>query len=182
MRFVRFSVAVAVVTAGMLGALLVGGPRAAGAADTSAAATSSVAVVPGFAEEALAQINAARRRNGLRPLRLAAGLGKAATGHARAMGRNGFFSHSFAGRGASSRIAQYYDGSPVGEVILWRAPGITAAQAVAAWLQSPSHRALLLHPAFRKMGAAAVKATNAPGVYHGLDVTIVVADFGARSG
>jgi uncharacterized protein YkwD len=178
MRFVRLAVAAATVSAVMLGALLVGAPRAAGAPLLDGGSR-TVSVVSGFAQQALAQINAVRRSKGLRALRLAPGLGKAATGHARSMGRNGFFSHSSAGRGASSRIAQYYRGSPVGEVILWRSPGITAAQAVKAWLASSGHRAVLLHPGFRELGAAAVKATNAPGVYRGLDVTIVVADFGA---
>ena len=55
-----------------------------------------------------------------------------------------------------------------------------AAQALQLWLNSPEHRANLMNPRWREIGIAAVHATAAPGVFHGLDVTIVTTDFGSR--
>jgi uncharacterized protein YkwD len=177
MEVVRLTAAVAALAAALAVATLAGSSTAA-AAPLMASTASRVTAVTGFAQQALARLNTVRAGQGLRPLRLSVALAKAAGSHARSMARRGYFSHSSGGRGASSRIAQYYRGSPVGEVILWRSPGVSAAKAIAMWLASPSHRAVLLHPSFRDIGFAAVQATNAPGIYHGLDVTIAVADLG----
>jgi uncharacterized protein YkwD len=48
------------------------------------------------------------------------------------------------------------------------------------WLDSPPHRKILLTSAWREVGLGAVRALAAPGVYKGLDVTILTADFGVR--
>jgi uncharacterized protein YkwD len=48
------------------------------------------------------------------------------------------------------------------------------------WLASPDHRANLMNPRWREIGVAAVYAADAPGVYQGLDVTIITTDFGVR--
>jgi uncharacterized protein YkwD len=48
------------------------------------------------------------------------------------------------------------------------------------WLASPEHRANLMNPHWREIGVAAVHVTAAPGIYRGLDVTIVTTDFGVR--
>jgi uncharacterized protein YkwD len=134
----------------------------------------------GYGKRALAGINDARGAHGLRPLRLSASLARAAAAHARELGDGGYFSHASGGGGSvAARIAAYYDGSTVGEVILWKSPSVTPEQAVAAWLESPAHRHVLLHRSFRHVGIAALQVMDAPGVYRGLDVTIVVADFGA---
>jgi uncharacterized protein YkwD len=135
----------------------------------------------------LAAINAERRRHGLRPLRMSTQLARAADAHARAMGAGGFFAHeSSDGTSASTRIRRYY---PVGgysrwltgETLLWRSPGLDASQALAMWLSSPPHRRVILTAGFRDIGIAAVRVTQAPGAFGGRDVTILVADFGARS-
>jgi uncharacterized protein YkwD len=133
-----------------------------------------------YAKHALVEINAARTAHGMRRLRLDARLTRASAAHARSMGQRGFFSHSSAsGSSAADRIRRYYNGSAVGEVILWRAPDLPPHAAVAAWLASPSHRHVLLHRRFRHIGIVAMTVPGAPGVYGGLDVTIVVADLGA---
>jgi uncharacterized protein YkwD len=96
------------------------------------------------------------------------------------MAARGFFSHdSTDGASAGDRIRRYYAGSWVGETLLWRSPGVTAQQVVAMWMASPPHRHVLLLPAFRDVGIGVVRASAAPGAFGGLDVTIVVADFGA---
>jgi uncharacterized protein YkwD len=129
----------------------------------------------------LAKINAARRSKGLAALRQSAGLARAAARHARAMGTQGFFSHSSSdGTSPATRIRRYYPGSTVGEVILWRSPDVTPAEALRMWLDSPSHRRLLLSSGFRDIGVAAVHAENGGGAYGGRPVTIVVADLGSR--
>jgi uncharacterized protein YkwD len=47
-------------------------------------------------------------------------------------------------------------------------------------MDSPPHRKNLLTPGWREVGLGAVRALGAPGVYRGLDVTILTADFGVR--
>jgi uncharacterized protein YkwD len=138
-----------------------------------AAATSPLAIVK--------RINDVRRAQGLRPLRIAAALGRAAVGHARSMARQGYFSHNGPdGSSPGTRIRRLYAGSTVGETLLWRSPDVSAAETVRLWLASPPHRRVLLLPAFTEIGIGVVHAANAPGAYRGLDVTIVVADFGGH--
>ena len=48
------------------------------------------------------------------------------------------------------------------------------------WMNSPPHRQNLLEKNWRQIGVSVKTFSSAPGVYHGLGVTIVTADFGAR--
>jgi uncharacterized protein YkwD len=138
------------------------------------------ASAPSLAESVRARINAIRHDHGLRPLATAPALARSARAHARAMASRGFFGHdSRDGASASDRIRRYYPGSLIGETLLWRSPGLSAQQVVALWLGSPPHRRVLLNAAFRDIGIGVVRAAAAPGAFGGLDVTIVVADFGA---
>ena len=57
---------------------------------------------------------------------------------------------------------------------------LTPGRAIALWMASPEHRANLLSYQWHEIGVAAVHENDAPGVYHGLPVTIVTTDFGAR--
>ena len=154
-------------------------PQAPSAAATPVAGARAAA--SSFAGAVVAGINAQRRRNGLRPLRASAQLAAAAANHARSMEQAGYFGHSSQdGTSASARIRRFYPGSAVGEAMLWRSPGITAAEVVRTWLSSPAHRAILLHPRFREVGIATARASRAAGVFGVGPATIVVADFGAR--
>jgi uncharacterized protein YkwD len=133
-----------------------------------------------LAESVRARINAIRRTHGLNRLRAAPGLVRSARGHALAMATGGYFGHdSSDGASAGERIRRHYRGTLVGETLLWRSPGVSAYQAVALWMASPPHRRVLLHPGFRDAGLGVVRASAAPGAFGGLNVTIVVADFGA---
>jgi uncharacterized protein YkwD len=69
-----------------------------------------------------------------------------------------------------------------GENIFWAPSVVTAAQIVRAWIASPPHGLNLLDRPWRQVGLAAVRVPVAPGVYQGIDVTIVVAEFGTRTG
>ena len=68
----------------------------------------------------------------------------------------------------------------MGEVIYWQQGVASVAQVVSWWLGSSPHRAQLLARRWRDIGVGAVFVQNAPGVFRGRDVTIVVADFGTR--
>ena len=90
-------------------------------------------------------------------------------------------SHESFGR----RIARYYPSRgygtwSIGENLVWASPGLDGSQALKIWMHSPPHRANLLNPAWREIGLGAVHVVAAPGAFHGLEVTLVTADFGAR--
>jgi uncharacterized protein YkwD len=134
----------------------------------------------------LADINALRAQHGLVKLRLNTQLTSSARAHSQQMAQDGYFAHRSAdGSPFCRRLQSYYSPSPwrywsVGENLLWSSPGIDGAGALKLWLASPEHRANLLNPHWREIGVSAVHKTQAPGVYHGLEVTIVTTDFGVH--
>jgi uncharacterized protein YkwD len=131
-------------------------------------------------------VNQQRARHGLGPLRISRRLAVAARGHSLSMAEHGYFAHeSFDGSPFWLRIKAAYPALPgrawaAGENLAWASPELTAAQTVDMWLKSPQHRQNLLAPRWREVGIGSVRALAAAGVYEGLDVTIVTADFGAR--
>jgi uncharacterized protein YkwD len=162
-------------------------PAASGAADSApvrapAAASKLTALERGV----VAEMNALRRRHGLPALRSSAQLGEAAAAHATAMAHGGFFSHTSSdGTAFWKRVQRFYGPKgfgywSVGENLLWSSPTIDARRAVQMWLDSPPHRKNMLTAAWREVGLAAVTVDTAPGVFNGLPVTIVTADFGVR--
>jgi len=134
----------------------------------------------------LADINAYRAANHLRPLRVSPSLASSARSHSLQMEADGYFAHDSAnGTAFWQRIRTFYpDGSfaywSVGENLLWSAPNVDAKKALDMWIASPEHRKNLLDPRWQEIGVSAVHRTGAPGVYHGLAVTIVTTDFGVR--
>jgi uncharacterized protein YkwD len=157
-------------------AACVGAARAAGTAESASPA-----------QQLVERMNAARAARGRPKLAVSAQLSRAAAAHARAMAGRGFFAHSDAdGTPFWKRIGRYYRLSGhrswrVGEN-LYSSPGTAApAQVVSSWLRSPPHRRDLLGT-WKELGVAVLAARDAPGVFAGKDVTIVVADFGSRSG
>jgi len=134
----------------------------------------------------LADINAYRERNHLRPLRLSASLTAAARQHSDEMASDGYFDHaSVNGAAFWTRIERYYAPTSrrywsVGENLLWESPAVSASHALQLWIASPEHKKNLLTPDWREIGISAVHIDHAPGAYHGLDVTIVTTDFGVR--
>ena len=135
----------------------------------------------------LVDLNRVRAQHGLDPLRVSSRLNAAAGQHSREMARVGYFSHNSADGGAFwRRIQRFYTSSgyrswSVGENLLWSSPDVDAAGAIKMWMGSPEHRANLLNPSWHEVGLSAVHSDSAPGTYHGLGVTIVTADFGARA-
>ena len=134
----------------------------------------------------LVDINTFRRAHHLTPLHLNVKLSAAALAHTQQMAQDGYFAHESAdGSAFWKRIQAFYGSGPwaywsVGENLLWSSPDVTPARALGMWLKSPEHRANLMNPRWREIGVAAVHEAAAPGVYQGLDVTIVTTDFGVR--
>ena len=132
-------------------------------------------------------INETRAAHGLRPLNVSVRLTEAAHRHSVSMATGGYFDHTSSdGTVFWKRIARYFGQAgfrrwTVGENLLWASPDVSPQQAVEMWLASPGHRKVLLSPAWTEIGLAAVHVRNAPGIFEGYDVTIVTADFGARS-
>lgn len=170
------------VLAGLLGLV-----AASAGAGTSEGQSQAIAMRPDLGRAILAEVNALRAAKGLRPLRPSVALGRAAQTHSLDMAAIGFFSHD-SGNGAdfTSRIRRFYPSRGfrawrVGENLAWRSPDMDSRQAVRLWLSSPRHREILLAPDWREAGLAAVHAEAAGGDYAGRAVTIVTANFGARS-
>lgn len=138
------------------------------------------------------KINRFRASKGLRKLRVNAALTKAATRHARSMGRSGYFKHDLYTPTRATKwtpfgtwIPWYYgDGYSwwiAGENLAWGAPSTTPRKTIRAWKASPSHRDNLLKSSWRQIGVAAVNVSVPTGYFGEYEtVTIVAAEFGAR--
>ncbi len=127
------------------------------------------ATKPTAAEAMVHQINDVRRANGLRALRPSPRLSGSARHRARLMLARDVFAHF----PSSTRSF-----SPVGEVIAlrrgWR-PGTAAT--LNDWLHSPGHRAVLLYPSVRYIGAS-----EARGRFNGHLTTTWVVRLGTPRG
>ena len=156
------------------------------AAPAGAAPRGRAASLSPLESSVLADINAFRTQHELPALRLSAPLTLAARAHTEQMASHGYFAHESAdGSAFWRRVQSFYSSSPwhywsVGENLLWSSPDVDGASALKLWLASPEHRQNLMNPAWRQIGVAAVHAVHAPGVFHGLDVTVVTTDFGVR--
>ena len=132
----------------------------------------------------LDEINALRRGHGLAPLRASARLRTAADAHSAAMAQRGFFAHeSSDGTPFWRRVERYYSKTrywSVGENLLWSSPDVDPARALRMWMNSPGHRKILLTARWREVGLSAVHVDAGPGVFNGMPVTVVTADFGVR--
>ncbi|HXY85904.1 MAG TPA: CAP domain-containing protein [Gaiellaceae bacterium] len=158
----------------------------AGATPKSAAGAQRIASMRPLDQGVLANVNAVRVANGLRPLISSSGLAAAAHQHSVQMAVDGYFAHNSADGGSfDQRIARFYPLAgrsywSVGENLLWSSPDVDASAALQMWMHSPEHRANLLSPRWRQIGISAVHATTAAGPFGGHPVTIITADFGVR--
>jgi uncharacterized protein YkwD len=106
---------------------------------------------PTRAEASLLQtVNQVRAQHGLAALRLDVRLERSARAHSSHMLRTGTFAHG----DFRTRIARFGARGPaVGENLAWGVGSSATAQGVVQmWLASPSHRANLLRPGFRRIG------------------------------
>ncbi|MSP12505.1 MAG: hypothetical protein EXR62_06055 [Chloroflexi bacterium] len=126
----------------------------------------------------LAAVNAVRVQNGLRPLAANQIVSAAAQGHANDMVAKNFISHVGSdGSSPAQRVArQGYQANRVEEAI---AAGMaTTSDAVAAWMNSSIHRALLLDPALVDIGAG--YAENASTTYRYYWVLVLASPTGSQ--
>jgi uncharacterized protein YkwD len=119
----------------------------------------------------LSVINSTRAGHGLAPLSIDYRLVRTARSHSADMLRRQYFSHgAFTARVRASGAA----GPVFGEDLAWGP--MSASWVVSRWLASPSHRAVLLRPGFRRIGVGAMQGTFA-GKRGAL---VVTADFAGR--
>jgi uncharacterized protein YkwD len=130
----------------------------------------------------LCLLNAERRRHGLPGLKQNVRLRIAGTRHARDMVGRRYFSHdSRSGRAFDTRIkltgyARRTRRAAVGENLAWGAgERATPRSIVRSWMNSPGHRANILHPLFREIGIAVVRGTP-----RGLEGATYATEFGRR--
>lgn len=132
------------------------------------------------------ELNRVRASHGLRPLRQGDGLDAAAAQHSRSMLERGYFEHSSAdGTSFDRRIRRYYSSRgwrrwAVGETLLSSSTELDARTIVDAWINSPSHRAVILSPVYRDAGVGVYYAPSAAGAFGGQPALVVTADLGAR--
>ncbi len=110
-------------------------------------------------------VNAERARHKLAPVHGEATLMQIADFYACRLVEGGFFAHEdpIGGSTVDGRAADFgYAFWKIGENLA--AGQQSVDEAMAAWLASPSHRAILLDPAFTELGVA-VKAGGPNGIY-----------------
>lgn len=135
----------------------------------------------------LRELNRSRSARGLRALRSTAGLRSAAVSHSHAMLELGFFRHdsadgtSFVDRLRRSYSDRGWDTWSVAETLVAGPPAMDARDVVAAWIGSPSHRAIILAAGWRDAGIGAMFMPVAPGDFGGTATLLVTADFGVRA-
>jgi uncharacterized protein YkwD len=137
------------------------------AACANAAATVATAGGEVVSDAIACAVNAIRAEQRLGPLVAAAALEVAAQRHGTDMVARRYFAHVSPSGGtidARARRAGYIRGAcwVVGENLGWAVPGAASAEAVvAAWMDSPTHRAIILDPEFRQMGVGVVSGAPA---------------------
>jgi uncharacterized protein YkwD len=119
--------------------------------------------VDGADRAVMRAIDAARRAHGLRPLRTSTRMSVGAAAHSCAMARTGVLAH-----GAwVSRVRRYAHARTIGEVVGWLSRG-GARAIVAMWMDSPTHRAVLLGRGYRRAGVGRCRRGRA--TYFTVDV------------
>lgn len=92
---------------------------------------------------------------GLRPLRAAPSLARAADFHTREMLAGNYFAHNSRNGGSfATRIHRFTRARAVGETLAWttRCGRRAARRIVSMWMHSPPHRAILLSRTFHRVG------------------------------
>ena len=134
------------------------------AAGTELSADSTAEALAAARGETIAAVNAARRRAGLGELAPQAALERAATGHAQAMLDGDFFGHE-GPDGTTPREradAAGYSARVLGETIAYGQR--SADEVVAAWLDSPPHRRILLDREVTDCGVGVAVGREGRGV------------------
>lgn len=109
----------------------------------------------------LRSVNRVRARRGLPRLRLSGRISFIAAMHAADMARNRFISHSSSnGTPFDARIRLVESARTVGENLAAMRGRTTGRRVVRAWMRSPSHRAQVLDPRYRRIGVGRATASG----------------------
>jgi len=141
------------------------------------AAPVAVAAAPAAPSRAIGcLVNWARGRDRRRPLTPRPALQRAAAIKGKEVASCGQFSHTPCGTDVTSAVrAAGYRYATFGENLFVGSWGqVTARDVLTAWLQSPLHRANVLRPSFRDLGAAPARA---PGLLGTGDTVVWTATF-----
>jgi uncharacterized protein YkwD len=144
-------------------ALVASPARAQAPAACGSAAQTLDAAPPAAVEAAIScLVNAERSARGLVPVARAEALETSAQRHAVDMVARRYFAHVSPSGGTvdkRARRAGYLTGAcwALGEDLGWAPPSVASAQdLVVAWMESPTHRAVILDPSFREIGIGLV--------------------------
>lgn len=109
---------------------------------------------PSFAEQVLVLANGEREAHGTAPLGSHAALPASAQSYSEKLMAAGAVGHDADGLTLNGRLSQagYAGGAPVGELVWGGTGSFSPGAVVAAWLNSPSHAAVLLDPVYRSGG------------------------------
>ena len=118
------------------------------------------------------RINAVRRSHGLPSVRMSTRLQRLARHHTLDMLRHDSFSHDGDGTTFAQRIRARVHYRKVGETLALMPRHTGARRIVTAWLHSPPHRAVLLDPAYHRIGVAGANGNMGHGRAY-----VVTADF-----
>jgi uncharacterized protein YkwD len=155
---------------------------AAGDSCTNADLLPSAANLQAISAATLCLLNGERADRGLRALSTDADLAQAAVAHGGDMVEHGYFAHD--GRDGSKpadriRRAGYLSGGgawQIGENLAWGTGDLSTPRSImAAWMNSPGHRANILEPDYREVGIALVAGN--PNAHDGSGATFVT-EFG----
>ena len=129
----------------------------------------AVATANSAQKRMLDRVNAIRAQHGLKPFRFAASLSDSARRYSQTMMSRGYFGHS-------SRIRASRRFRSLGEIIEFhRGRSARVGGALRSWMNSPSHRSVILSSNFRFAGAGFTR-----GTFRGREATIWVMHFGRR--
>ena len=149
-------------------------------------ATGSRTAMAALESGVLTELNDIRAANGLQALQVNSELSSAARQHNSEMLLDGYFEHeSVNGSPFWKRVAKFYGSTSygrwhVGENLLWSSPSISPKRALAAWMESPGHRANILAADWREIGISAIHSDSSTGAFGGGAVTVITIDFGVR--
>lgn len=120
------------------------------------------------------EINRVRSRHGLPRVRFSRALARSADAHTRDMLRANFFGHASSnGTSMERRVGRFRPSHRLGENLAYLPRGRPGAAAIVRmWLRSPTHRAILLSPAFRRVGVG-----RRTGSFGGSSAVVYTADF-----
>ncbi len=133
-------------------------------------------------------VNRERKKRGLRALRTNGTLQSSAGSYARDMVRRGFFAHvSPSGETLTERIeddTRYLARArrwEIGENIAWGTGSLaTPGQIVASWMDSPPHRANILHAEYREIGLGIALGAPVAGASAAAGAATYANQFGRR--